>query len=389
MRKHLLFVAYQYAKIGGLEAYSRKLAECLRGAGLSSGEIWSIYETQSELEGVNAPYPIYGLKPENPLLQKLYNRLWILVLAFVLLFWGWRFELIVLNHLYIAPALFLQTVFSKRRKYWICTHGYETWQDWPRFTKRVMRLASKIITVSQFTKRFIKDRIPGADVFILPNSVDCDVFRPMPVEKEAGVKILLTVGRLSKRDQYKGHDLVIQALPEIRRRSGQDVQYWIVGSGDDLPRLQALAQEYQVPQYVKFLGFVPDGVLPGIYSKSDIFVMLSKVEKRGSGKWTGEGFGRVYLEAAACGKPVIASNQGGAAEALVDQVTGFSLDPYSMDQLVDAVTYLLMNPDVADRMGAQGRKFVVDNYSDDVFRKLVNDLVQELDGASKGASCVA
>lgn len=163
-----------------------------------------------------------------------------------------------------------------------------------------------------------------------------------------GEKVLYTVGRLDKR---KGHDLVIRALPEIIRKF-PDVIYLIAGTGPNLDSLKKDVEEYGLKDFVRFLGFVPEDEITDLHKAGDIFVMPNRILDDGDT----EGFGIVFLEASASGKPVVGGRAGGAVEAVEDGVTGYIVDPYEPNELVEKVTYLLANPDKAEAMGKEGKK---------------------------------
>jgi phosphatidylinositol alpha-1,6-mannosyltransferase len=122
-----------------------------------------------------------------------------------------------------------------------------------------------------------------------------------------GQPVILSVGRLDRREAYKGQDRVIAALPELNAK-GPKPLYLIAGEGDDRPRLQTLAVQIGVADQVRFLGEVAEQALPDLYRAADVFALPS----------TGEGFGIVYLEAMACGTPAIGLDVGGAPDALGD-----------------------------------------------------------------------
>ena len=122
--------------------------------------------------------------------------------------------------------------------------------------------------------------------------------------------MLLTVSRLAASERYKGHDRVISVLPRVLERS-PDVAYLVVGDGDDRQRLEEMAQKAGVAHAMRFAGHVPHQELPDYFRLADVFVMPS----------TGEGFGIVFLEAAASGLPVIGGNRDGSVDALAEAIS--------------------------------------------------------------------
>jgi glycosyltransferase involved in cell wall biosynthesis len=145
-------------------------------------------------------------------------------------------------------------------------------------------------------------------------------------------KALMSVSRLASSERYKGNDRVIRALPSVLTRY-PDALYLVVGDGDDRPRLEALAAELGVTEKVRFVGLVSSEELPDYFRVADVFVMPSR----------GEGFGIVFLEAMACGIPVIGGNKDGSLDPLADGVLGFAADPENNEELVSAICSALRN----------------------------------------------
>jgi glycosyltransferase involved in cell wall biosynthesis len=144
--------------------------------------------------------------------------------------------------------------------------------------------------------------------------------------KLCGRRVLLTVSRLAASERYKGHDRVISLLPRVLERN-PDVAYLVVGDGVDRQRLEELAQSMGVAHAMRFAGHVPHQELPDYFRLADVFVMPS----------TGEGFGIVFLEAAASGLPVIGGNRDGSVDALADGNIGTLVDPNQQVDLVEAI----------------------------------------------------
>lgn len=369
----VLFLSHVFGRQGGLEIYNLNLVHALRKAGCLV-DVWSVYDIQDGMiEGISH----IALAPRNSLVRKFYIRFLAKPLLSSRLFLALRrYDLLIVGHPHLLEAVWRPARWAGV-SYWAWTYGIEVWGEWPRGFYAGMHHASRIVAISHYTRDAIQRHLPNKRINVIANAVDIDRFRPQEIP-EREETVLLTVGRMSSRERYKGHDVVIQALPRIQTRLARPVTYNIVGTGDDVPRLQQLAQELGVGSCVKFLGYVPDEELTSVYNQCDVFVMPSKVEKRSDGQWTGEGFGFTYIEAAACGKPVVGSNQGGAAEAVVNGKTGFTVNPTSVDEIVEAICILIENPDLAARMGAAGRCYVTEQFSQAVFDSRIAKLLQEV-----------
>jgi phosphatidylinositol alpha-1,6-mannosyltransferase len=165
---------------------------------------------------------------------------------------------------------------------------------------------------------------------------------------------LLTVGRLQRR---KGQDMVIKALPLIKE-TFPTVKYLIVGTGEEHASLQQLARDYGVREDVVFAGSVSDGDRAAYYAACDLFVMPNR--QIGADI---EGFGIVFLEAAAAGKPVIGGRSGGTDEAIQDGVSGIRVDGENVESVAAAVIGLLSDPGKARAMGERGKQWVEKEFS--------------------------
>jgi phosphatidylinositol alpha-1,6-mannosyltransferase len=224
--------------------------------------------------------------------------------------------------------------------------------------------ADLVITNSEFTRKFVASagvpgsRIvkirPGADPARFHPGLDCqDLARGLGV---SGRPTVLTVSRIVKANRYKGHDVVLRALASVVAQI-PDVAYVVVGEGDDLDYLERLAREFGVRENVIFAGRVSDEELPLLYNACDAFIMCSR-EERGRRGILAEGFGMALVEASACGKPVIAGRSGGVPDAVVEGVTGLLVEPCDSDAVAAAIVKVLLEPELAKVLGANGRKWV-------------------------------
>jgi phosphatidylinositol alpha-1,6-mannosyltransferase len=221
-----------------------------------------------------------------------------------------------------------------------------------------MLQARSVVTVSRFTRGLLtRAGVPEECIAIVHPGVNLERFRatadPEPAIRRFGLggkRVLLTVGRLDPSEQYKGHDVVIRALRRIIA-AVPNVVYVIAGGGDDRGRLERLAADEGVAEHVLFTGFVEDELLPSLYAACDCYVMLSGGPEAGGF----EGFGIVYLEAAAVGKPAIASEFGGAAEAVLHEKTGLLVPPGDTAAAVEATVRLLSDDDLRRRLGEAAR----------------------------------
>lgn len=277
------------------------------------------------------------------------------------------FDVIFIGHLYHAP---LAVVLGRWLKspLWLQTHGSDAWEC-PARLVRVASERSRLITaVSRYTRHRLLAwaGIAPEKVRVLSNTFR-PMFTPGPRDEAClarlgltGAKVILTASRLGKADSYKGHRLVIDTLPRLLKRH-PEARYVIVGDGEARADLEAYAVGRGVRGSVMFLGRMRDADVLQLYRSSDVFVMPS----------TREGFGIVFVEAAATGLPVIGGNRDGSTDALADGVIGTMIDPGDHDALAGALEHALSGPAKMDSQAAQ--RFAFRNFASHV-DALVRDL---------------
>ncbi len=218
--------------------------------------------------------------------------------------------------------------------------------DKPRLAGFAARRADAVISISSYTSSLLGALgVPPALVRLIPPGVDLP---SGPLPQPAGRPTVLTIGRLE--DRYKGHDVLLESLRSIRKQV-PDVECVVIGDGPLRAELEGLARSLAVSDCVRFLGAVSDAERDTWLGRSDLLAMPGRLP---GGRQAGEGFGIVYLEAGAYRKPVVAGNAGGALDAVVDRQTGLLVDPSDPDAVGEAITRLLLDKDLARRLGAAG-----------------------------------
>jgi phosphatidyl-myo-inositol dimannoside synthase len=255
-----------------------------------------------------------------------------------------RPELVLSAHIVTSPAAAtIRRVFGARTVQYF--HANEIGNK-PRLAAYAARHADASIAVSSYTASLLAGvGVAPAAITLIPPGVDLP---SDPGSLPAEHPTVVTVARLAAR--YKGHDVLLGALVRIRERV-PDVQWVVIGDGPLRPELEALARSLGVADRVRFLRSVSDEERNAWLRRATVFAMPSRLP---GGGLAGEGFGIAYLEAGAYGKPVVAGNVGGAVDAVLDGVTGLLVDPTDAVALADAITQLLLDRELARRLGEAG-----------------------------------
>lgn len=224
--------------------------------------------------------------------------------------------------------------------YAVVAHGIEVWGLARRDRIAALHDADQVWAVSRCTRNRLLDelRLKPEKVKLLPNTFDSDRFAPGSkpghlLERHAlapGARIILTVTRLPGAERNKGYDQILKALPQVRA-SLPDAHYILAGSGPDRPRIERLVGTLNLKECVTLAGFVADQELCDYYNLCDVFAMPSK----------GEGFGIVFLEALASGRPVLAGCRDGSVDAVLDGELGVLVDPDNVPEIAGALIRIL------------------------------------------------
>jgi phosphatidylinositol alpha-1,6-mannosyltransferase len=244
--------------------------------------------------------------------------------------------------------------------YLAAAHGFEYWLSVAPGPHALMRFAtsraSRVpVMCSEFIARTVRTAVPRhVPVSVLYPGADVSVFRPdLPTDdlrERYGIgnrPLVVCVSRLVPR---KGQDVLIRGM-EVVRRQVPGAMLLIVGGGPDEARLRDLAAAAP-PGSVAFSGQVSEEDLPRHYALGDVFAMPCRTRRGGLEV---EGWGNVFIEAAACGRPVVVGDSGGARESLVDGETGLLVNGADVDGVAGAVAALLADPERARQMGKEGR----------------------------------
>jgi len=294
---------------------------------------------------------------------------------------GGPFDAVFCGHLHLAPLAAIIAGLL-RCPLWLQVHGTEAWGRLSRAQQWAAERAILVTAVSRYTRRrfLALSRIDPARVRVLPNTVGAEFIpgpKPHSLLKRHGLlskRILLTVGRLAAAERGKGHDRVLQVLPELLK-TDPNLVYLVVGDGDDRERLRALAQKAGVEDKVVFAGHVRPDELADYYRLADVFIMPS----------TQEGFGIAFVEAAASGLSVIGGDRDGSVDALGEGAIGRMIDPLDDARLLEAIRAALAQPGPDPTLV---RRFRFENFAEHVCGLVFTHLLPGPGMAIGGAAAI-
>jgi phosphatidyl-myo-inositol dimannoside synthase len=293
---------------------------------------------------------------------------------------SWSPDLIICAHVGLAPAARLIQRIT-RIPYWLILYGIEVWGDLSPAKVKALRGAERYLTITRFTLDAMaaKHELKEPRASILPPTL------PKPRAQSPDAKVLprkdsprptvLTVGRIAASERYKGHDAILDVWPDVLRRVRHGV-YLIVGDGDDRARLESRVREMGVTDSVQFAGSVSPEELDACYDRCSIFAMPARTELDARTP-RGEGFGMVFLEAMAHGKPVVGPRTGAPTEFIRSGEHGLLVDPANSGEVAGALIELLEDPVRACRMGEAGRNWVAREFTFDRFCERLRDALLE------------
>ena len=248
-------------------------------------------------------------------------------------------DLILCGHVNFTPvAHFIKTLTGI--PYWTFIYGVDVWDIKSSLIKKALANSDRIISIGTYTnsRLLAKENINPKIINLLPCTFQFNQFniteKPQYLLKKYHLRpeqpAILTIARLAGEERYKGYDQIIRSLPTIIQTI-PDVHYIIGGKGDDKTRIEQLIKDLNLENHVTLAGFIPDQELCDYYNLCDVFAMPSK----------GEGFGIVYLEALACGKPTLGGNQDGAIDALCHGELGALVNPDDIEEIADTLIAIL------------------------------------------------
>ncbi len=379
---HVFVFIEIFAREGGIQSYVKDLFNAYQEVAKENNFTAEVFILRDEI-GCDNPYAgkylnFHYLKTLPPWKGRL--KLALSLLRFLLFH---RPQHLYCGHIKLSPLIKLLCQ-PLGIPYTILTYGKEVWQTLPNNQRQALAAAESIWTISRYSGDCLckANSIAPDKVRILPCIVDGEKFPPGEKPQDLVTKyqlqdsqVLMTVARLWSGDIYKGVDVTIRALPQILEAFPQ-VKYLIIGRGDDRPRLENLATKLGVAERVVFAGFVPTKELVAHYQVADAYIMPSQ-----------EGFGIVYLEAMACGKPVLSGDGDGSADPLQDGKLGWRVPHRDPDKVAKACIEILQGCDesissLEQDLRCQGdwlRQETLKKFSKEAFKQQLMSLILSLD----------
>ena len=313
---------------GGIAAFSGELAVALRDGGHDT-VLWGRDDRDGEWAGLRLRGT--GAMPRKTRATAFAARILAAACAE-------RPGLVISSHLNFGPVASLARRLAAI-PYALVAHGIDVDPGLSAARRRALAGADGVWAVSRWTAGRLRSLdVPGERIRLLPNTVSDAEFFPAPrstaLQQRYGIapdeKVVLTVARLETGEAYKGYDKVLQAIPAVSNAVGK-VRYLVVGKGGDAARLRQMASDLGIAGNLTLCGFVPQAELADHYRLADVFAMPSD----------GEGFGIVFLEAMACGVPVLGGNRDGTVDALDDGKLGRLVDPRDAAAIAGGLVELL------------------------------------------------
>jgi glycosyltransferase involved in cell wall biosynthesis len=260
---------------------------------------------------------------------------------------GIRSDLVILSHINLLFVAVIIKRLSPKTRIIVYAHGIEIWREIKTWKQKFLSRKCEIWAVSEFTSGKLQDnhQIPAANITVIPNCLDPYLNIPKQFQKPVDVlnkygltadqPVLFTLTRLSSHELYKGYDIIIEALPLLIIEFPK-LHYLLAGLADsqERARLTSMIEQLGLQKHITLTGFIPDEKLCVHFLLADVFVMPSLKE----------GFGIVFIEAAAYGCKIIAGNQDGSPQALLQGRLGTLIHPGEKETLIRAIIENLRRP---------------------------------------------
>ena len=258
-------------------------------------------------------------------------------------------QVLSMHVLLLKPALWLR---PQQLSCWL--HGIEVWGAAGLKHAADLQRCQQLIASSQFTLNKLSFHPKRATVVHPMADLIDPTQRPSPIPSKLR---LLTVARLCSQENYKGHELILEALTQLPA----SIHWQVVGDGDQRPQLEVQVERLGLTKQVQFSGSLNDQEMRQAFQDCSVFVMPSRFDIKANGHATGEGFGIVYLEAALAGRASIACDQGGQTDFIIDGECGWLIPP-EVSALRSVMNHLLQNSEELEQRGRRARARALEHF---------------------------
>jgi len=373
-KKILLFTLQSFSTTGGIQKMTRTLAHSLNHIAVNDKwdfDMYSAYDTNQDL------MPQY-LPPEK-FRGFNANRSSFVIQAIKK---GINADVVILTHINLALVGLIIKKINPKTKVWLIAHGIEVWRPLSFFQNAFLKHCDKVVSVSNFTKQQMMSRhdISEDKCAILNNAVDPFMQLPTTFVKPQHLldrynltpdnPVIYTLTRLANSEQYKGHDQVIKLISRLKVKY-PGIKYVLSGQYDvnEEIRLKNMIARYGIEDDVILTGFIAEKDIPDYFLLADIFVLPSKKE----------GFGIVFIEALACGLPVICGNADGSIDAIRNGELGKAVNTDNLDELEAAISNVLeTSPSPQKRDSLQ--KKCLHYFNEDAYMNNLEELLMAANG---------
>jgi phosphatidylinositol alpha-1,6-mannosyltransferase len=338
-KKVLLFSLQTFSTTGGIQKMTRTLAHSLHQIAKKKSwdfRMFAAYDADHDLMPQYLPagnFKGFNSNRINFVLQGLKEAA--------------KSDIIILSHVNLSFIGVIIKIINPKCKVWLVAHGIEVWRPLSLLQRKLLISCDKIICVSNFTKQQLitLHHTDAGKCSILNNAIDPFMKLPSILSKPEGLlkkynltgsePIIFTLTRLASSEQYKGHEQVINVIGKLKLKF-PSIKYILSGKYDaeEGNRIKELIAANNVQEQVILTGFVAEKELPDHFLLADLFVLPSKKE----------GFGIVFIEALACGLPVICGNADGSVDAIRNGELGKAIDVNNLNELEEAITESLKVP---------------------------------------------
>lgn len=370
-KKVTLFTLQTFSATGGIQKMTRTLGYSLyRAAAINNWkfELWSAYDKQNDLMEQYLPaanFKGFGINRIGFVLKTVSSSI--------------KPDVAILSHVNLAIIGIIIKFINPQCRLWLVAHGIEVWRPLSLFQRLMLKRCDSVICVSNYTKQQMINRhnLNADKCIVLNNAIDPFMRLPGTFSKSPNLLkyyglhdddfILFSLTRLASTEQYKGYDQVISVLGSLKSKFPQ-IKYVLSGKYDEQEyiRIKKLIAAHDVSDNVILTGFIDEAELTQHFLLADLFVLPSKKE----------GFGIVFIEALACGLPVICGNADGSVDAIRNGELGEAINPDNLTELSDAIIRHMQKHITADsRKGLQEK--CIEHFNEHDYMTKLEQLINE------------